>query len=312
MSRYVLIIAAAALAFGAGAVQAADWGVSSYEEPVFKPAYPVDYTYDDPLTFEAGLRYFYGTGGQRSTIAGLGFNADDSSHFLELHGRIDDRSTSSFVSGHVGYAAIIDGTYRTPTSGGTMTTDSGRIAYGAADFGYLPLRNESFGLGGFIGYQYLNESIDMGRASFMTGVGGGDSQSNLLEVHGLRLGVTAEADINDVFDVRINAAAIPYASLTGTYGAFDARAIDPTVTPGNAASISGHLYGGAVDAMIGFSPTPNVTIRAGARGYYLTGPTETYFEVRDPSDPSRAQGFISSGNTELFRWGPVVELTASF
>lgn len=311
MSRKVLVLAATVIAMSAGSVQAADWGAAPYE-PVLKPSYPMDYAHPDPLTFEAGMRYFYGKGGQRTTITGLGFSADDSSHFLELHGRIDDHSTNSYLTGHIGYAAIIDGTYRTPTSGGTIRTDSGRIAYGAADFGYLPLKNGGLGLGAFFGYQYLNESVNMGRNSYMTAAGGGDSQPNLLEVHGLRLGVTAQAELNDVFDVRINAAAIPYAWLTGTYGAFDARALDPTVTPGNSATISGHLYGGSVDAMVGFSPTQNMTIRAGARGYYLTGPTQTHFEIRDPANPGTSQGFIANGNTELFRWGPVVELTAKF
>lgn len=303
----VSLFASAAL----GPALAADWPMGN--EPSFRPAYPVDtYPMDDSLDFEAGLRYFYGMGGQRSTITPFEYSADDSSQFLEAHIKIEDHSTDTYVQANVGYAAAIDGSYRTPTSNGLRKTSLGTIAYGGADFGYLPVKTDSFALGGFIGYQYLNESMFTGRSPFMTSSGGGNSDPNLLEVHGLRLGATARADLNDMFDIRIDAAAIPYASLSGTNGAFDLRAADPTAIQGNAPQISGHLYGGAVEAMVGFKPQDNFAIRAGLRGYYLTGPTQTYVEVRDPNNLASAQGYDVTGNVELFRWGPVIELTGRF
>ncbi|AEQ50918.1 hypothetical protein [Pelagibacterium halotolerans] len=315
MSRVLTGLAAGLLAAAAGGQAiAADWGVQP--DPVFKPAYPVDMMpYEDSLDFEAGIRYFYGMGGQRTNIVGNQYSVDDASHFIELHGRIDDHSTDTFLTANLGYAAVIDGNFETPWSGGSVSTDSGEIAYAGADFGYTPFKNEGMGLGAFVGYQYLNESPDMGRASFLTAGGGGDSTANQLEVHALRLGVAGRAEFNDAFDVTVNAAAIPYASLTGTYGAFNGLdVIDPGApyVRGNAATISGHLYGGALDAMVGFKPTENLAIRAGARGYYLTGPTEIYYEARNSGDPSDVQGFWASGTTELFRWGPVIELTGTF
>jgi hypothetical protein len=315
MSRAILGLVAAALAVSvSGQAIAADWGATS--QPMFKPAYPVDMApMEDDIDFEAGLRYFYGMGGQNLSTAGQTYSADDASHFVELHGRINDRSTNTYLSGNLGYAAAIDGTFRTPASGVALDTNAGTIAYGGADFGYLPFGNQSGGLGGFVGYQYLNESIDTGRASFLTSGGGGDSESNRLEIHGLRLGVTGQAKFNDVIDFRVDAAAIPYAMLTGVHGAFNGLdLINPGggVVRGNAATISGHLYGAAIDAMVGFKATENMKIRAGARGYYLTGPTETYFELRDSGAPGTAQGFRTTGTAEFFRWGPVIELTGTF
>lgn len=310
MSRVFTGLAVAVATLGAtGQALAADWPAGG--GAAFRPAYPADMApMEDSLDFEAGLRYFYGMGGQRTSIGALDYSADDASHFLELHGRIDDHSTSTYVQGNIGYAAVIDGDFETPTSLGRQSTDSGMIAYGGADFGYLPFKDDGFGVGGFVGYQYLNESIDIGRGDFYTSSGGGDSEPNLLEVHGLRLGITGRAEINDVFDIRVDAAAIPYAALSGTYGAFD-LGTTPTGGQGSAASISGHLYGGSLEAMVGFKPHENFAIRGGLRGYYLTGPTETYFETRD-ADGGNEQGYIVEGDTELFRWGPVIELTGTF
>lgn len=308
MSRVLLGLATGLLAASsAGSAIAADWGTP---EPMFRPAYPVDMApMEDSLDFEAGLRYFYGMGSQNANIGTLDYQAEDASHFLELHGRIEDHSTSTYVTANLGYAAIIDGEYETPTSGGTVSTDSGAIAYAGGDFGYLPVKSESFGFGGFLGYQYLNESLDIGRAEFIRSDGGGDSEQNMLEVHGLRLGVTAQAEINDVFDIRANVAAIPYASLSGTYGAFDAG--DFPRTQGSAGSITGSLYGAAAEIMAGFQLSENIAVRAGAKGYYLTGDTETYYERRD-ADGANPQGYVLEGDIELMRWGPVVELTGTF
>ena len=108
MSRLLTGLAVGLLSAAAsGQALAADWGVQ--QEPVFKPAYPVDMMpYEDSLDFEAGIRYFYGMGGQRATIAGQNYTADDSSHFVEVHGKIDDSSTNTYVQGNLGYAAAIE------------------------------------------------------------------------------------------------------------------------------------------------------------------------------------------------------------
>src|SRR5690606_35158031 len=109
MSRTVVILTSAALALtGTGAAHAADWGMPAYEDPVFKPSYPIDYEQPDSLEFEAGLRYFYSWGSQSFAFGGDTYSATDTSHALEAHLRIDDRSTSTYVKGHVGFGAITD------------------------------------------------------------------------------------------------------------------------------------------------------------------------------------------------------------
>lgn len=312
MSRVLTGLAVAVLASAATApALAADWATGY--DPTFRPAYPVDMApMDDSLDFEAGIRYFYGMGGQQTNIASNGdrYHVDDRSHFLEVHGLIEDHSTDTYVQGNLGFAAAIDSELQHPRYG-AVNLSGGNVAYGGADFGYLPLKTDNFSLGGFVGYQYLNESPEMGRIPYLLEGGGGDSSSNQLEVHGLRLGVTARADVNDTIDFRVDAAAIPYASLSGTYGSYDAGSVFPGTIQGSAGQISGHLYGGAMEAMVGFKPTENFAIRAGVRGYYLTGPTEIRAEVVDPVSGDR-QGTFAKSTTEMFRWGPVIELTGSF
>lgn len=272
MSRTVLIIAATALAL-AGPAQAADWGVPAYQDPVFKPAYPIDYVHPEPLTFEAGLRYFYSWGSQSFQSGGDTYSATDNSHALEAHLRIDDHSTSTYLKGHVGFGAITDGAYRT-NGAQTSTFQIGRITYGAADFGYTPLDTGALKLGVFGGYQYAHEAPNN------TG----------FDVHGLRLGVSGRAEIADVFDINAEVAAIPYSFVSGSMR----NAHGPTAIT----NLSGSLYGGSAEVMLGFRPTDMFTIRGGVRGTYLNGHL---------SSAQAAEQYV-----ETFRWGPVVELTARF
>lgn len=314
MSRVLTGLTAATLAMSAlGAAQAADYGVY---DPKFKPAYPADWAEPSPLGFEVGMRYFYGMGGHRLSTGGSSYALDDQNHILELHLRIDDHSTSTYLKGNMGYAGIINGTYNTPLSGGPTATNDGRVAYAGADFGYTPFDSGGFRAGGFVGYQYLNESTFMGRTNFVNASGGGNSEVNDMSIHALRLGVTAKADLGPKVDFNVDAAIIPYAALSGVYGAFyrapfNAGGVD--WVQGGAGAISGSLYGGAIDAMVGFHATENLTVRAGARAYYLTGPVRMEYNARDVLDASSESGWVQqSTNFEMFRWGPVVELTASF
>src|SRR5690606_35525243 len=69
------------------------------QDPLFRPAYDLSWQddYEDSLGFEFGLRYFYGMGSQNASIAELVFSSEDASHFVELHARIDDYSTSTYL-----------------------------------------------------------------------------------------------------------------------------------------------------------------------------------------------------------------------
>lgn len=265
MSRILTGLAVGLLASAANApASAADW--LGGQPQGFRPAYPMAMEpMEDSLDFEAGLRYFYGVGGQ--SFSGSPYSADDVSHSLEVHGRIDDHSTSTYVKGHIGYGAITDGEFE---PGGTAY-NTGRVGYINADFGYLPLATDSLGAGAFLGYMYADES----------------PENTGLIVHGLRLGVTGKASINDVFDINAEAAIIPYANATGAMS-----------NPGGTIiGVNGGLYGAAGEVMAGFHVSENFILRAGARATYLNGHLSS----------DQGEQYV-----EMFRWGPLVELTASF
>ncbi|RDE10387.1 hypothetical protein [Pelagibacterium lacus] len=346
MSRTVTALAAIALAAaGTAPVLAADWGTS--QPPVFRPAYPVNMApLEDSLDFEIGLRYVYGIGRQSATLSGSPltgggtYSSNDTSHIIELAGRIDDHSTSTYLKGAIGYAAYIDGSYDDPFGSGPIR--GGRVASLGADFGYTPLRSSGFSAGGFIGYQYLNESPDTDRGVFLVPDSlnwssgsplytiGRDNSPNLLEVHALRLGLTGRAELGPMFDISAEVAAIPYANLSGTLGAHsfaESYVGGVLVGKSSATSVEGHLYGGAAELMAGFNPTENLSVRFGARGYYLTGPVMANYSVTTIADamdmdgdgtyetgPTSATQYYERQltNFDMFRWGPVIELTGRF
>lgn len=273
MSRIVIGLAASVLAVSTiGGAQAADWRTEP--KPVFKQAYPVDYAkHQSPLEFEAGLRYSYSMGSQSFPEGGASYSATDTSHALEAHLRIDDRSTSTYVKSHVGLGTITDGEYRTDDDA-TDTFNIGTIAYGTADFGYTPIETDGLRLGIFGGYQFAHEA----------------PSGTEMTVHALRLGVSGRAQLADQVDINAEAALIPYAYAHGNMDNPDAAT--------GINNFEGALYGGSAELMLGFRPTDDFIIRGGVRGTFLEG-----YGTTDGSDEQYIQ---------MFRWGPVVELTASF
>ena len=284
--------------------------------PDLRGSYPTEWDMSDngdPLDFEFGLRYFYSVGSSKMTINGGDYASSDKSHILELHGRIDDNSTATYLKAWGGYSVYIDGTYSTPTTGGDVTMAGGRVAYAGADFGYTPFGNGDFQLGGFIGYQYYADSPDMGRQNYTTSTGGTESQANNIEIHELRLGATMNADLGDKVDLNLEAAVVPYAGLTGTYGAFYSPPAGG-YQQGSAGTLGGYLYGASAEAMLGFHATDNLTIRFGGRVNYLTGNAATIdYTTRCICDPAveAAQSANISG-IEFLRYGALLEITGTF
>lgn len=282
--------------------------------------YPSDWDMSDngdPLDFEFGARYYYSIGSSTMTVNGGNYVSEDKSQILELYGRIDDNSTSTYLKAWGGYSALIDGTYSTPSTGGDVVMSGGRVAYAGADFGYLPLGNENFQMGGFIGYQYYSDNPDMGRVNFVTSAGGGDSETNALEIHELRLGAAINADLGDMVDLSIQAAIIPYAAASGTYGAFTLpNFVDggDTYEQGSAGTLAGSLYGASAEAMLGFNATDDITIRIGGRVHYLTGNNASMeYMAREVGNPTNEQLYTSNiSGLEFFRYGALLELTGKF
>jgi hypothetical protein len=251
---------------------------------------------DDSLDFEFGLRYFYSVGQHRMTLSGGdSYSSDDKSHILEGHLRIDDHSTDTFFKARFGYSIHNDSQYNTPATGGTTLSETGgHVAYAGADLAYVPLGGSNGRFGGLIGYNYMNEASSMGRINYTTASGGGDSSVNDLNIHALKLGVAGTGEFG-AFSVDGEAAIIPYAWLTGTYGGFyqaDFLSGGNVYEQGSAGTIDGGLYGASGELTFGFKPIENLSINFGGRASYLTGDANMRYTARRDGVPGTTQDYI--------------------
>jgi hypothetical protein len=310
MSRVAssLIAIVAAAVFSAPAI-AADWGQD------FREGYPDDWEFsNDTLNFDIGIRYWYALGSQDVGIFGDDYTLSDRSHIVEGHFRIEDDATSSYLAGMAGYAGRIDGTYTNP-----LVTDAaiagGAIGYAQGDFGWMPLGDDDFRIGGLIGYQYWNDSPDVGRANFL-GPTGADSDPNSVSVNSLRLGVTSKFDFNEMFDLTAELAAVPFGWANGTYGAYVAPNITigaDTYQQGSALDIDGRVWGGQAQMLFGLHPTEQLSVRFGGRAWYLTGPVEGTVQMVNVADPADRVNVIGElDNFSLWRYGAVAEISYRF
>lgn len=299
--QYGVLAGCLALAAGSNTVLAADY------PDTFRGSYDCcdANQYEDSIGFETGLRYVYSLGSHTYSVGGNTETAEDTSHVLEGFLRIDDYSTNTFLRGTGGYGFAMNGTY----ADGAGTISDGTLGYGTIDLGHYWLggKKDGYGLGAFIGYQYLNDNPDTGRANFTTATSADDvswsttstywtvpydSEPNAVDIHALRLGVSARADLGDIMDVSLDVAAIPYANLSGTLGSFGT----PTFVAGgathiqsSATTIEGWGYGAEAEMMFGLKPADNVAVRIGGRARYLQGTydaTHSIASITDQSDSS--------------------------
>lgn len=280
----------------------------------FRPSYTDEWLLppDDPISIELGLRYWYSMGSHRMTVMGDNYASDDVSHIVEGHLRIDDHSSGFYAKALAGYSAVINSSYSTPTTGGTLNSQSGTIHYVGADLGWTPFGTDDFRFGGFAGYQYWNDSPDMGRETFTLASGGGDSQPNNLQYQLVRLGVVGKAKLGDMFDLSAEAAVIPFALLSSTYGALAVTAPAGEVQ-GSAGAVNGWLYGAAGEVMARFHPTENWTFGIGGRAWYLQGQADVTFRTRDAATPANETNWITKTTQfSTLRYGLLGELTYRF
>ena len=311
MRRIIPSIIAIAAASLATPLLAADWEVGEFRE-----SYPTDWEMPgDVLNFEIGVRYWYAMGSQSITAPiGNEHTVSDQSHIIEGHVRIEDDASSSYLKALAGYAGLISGSYTTPAA---IDADilGGVIGYGQADFGWMPLGDDNFRIGGLVGYQYWNDSPSMGRASFITATGG-DSEENSFAAQSLRLGVTSKFDFNDMFDLTAELAGVPFSWVNGTFGAHDFANIPvgPLIfQKSSATTVNGRLWGGQAELLFGIHPTEKLTVRVGGRAWYLTGPVEATFSMAEVGNPSNQQGFVQElEDFSLWRYGAVAELSYRF
>jgi hypothetical protein len=341
MSRLITVIGAAVASVAlASAAGAADFPMT----PGLRTGFPTDWSAQaktDPLTFEAGLRYWYSMGSQSTSLGGGKYTSNDKTHILEAHLRIDDHSTNTFLTANAGYSFAISGDYN--ANGVQDTVAGGQVGYAGADFGWMPFGSpdNGVGLGGLIGYQYWNDSPDMGRGTFYnissvndvswsstTGAYSvsGNSQSNNLNINMLRLGLTARANLGPM-DIDAQLAGIPFAKVNGVLGA----ASFPTYSnggvdyyPSSPVALDGYAYGAAGQIMIGFHPTEHMTFRIGARAQYLTGSTDATYTVAGVTPPAfngtnydpptvSTQSYIQKNTPfSILRYGALAEASWTF
>lgn len=296
--------------------------------PELRPAFPQDWLIpDDSLRFEFGARYWLSWGAQDAgfTAAGfgdVGISTRDTTHIGELHGKIEDLSTQTYLSGKAGLGLSTTGTYDiSPASSGAIRSGSS-IGYAGADYGWLPFGNmtEGVAVGGLVGYQYWKDAPDIGTGSYAAAFDGGGNPTTLgaakddLDIHALRLGVKAQASY-DRFDIQAEVAAVPYAAVSGTVGGsapggFNFPGIPVTIYERAPTTLTGHGYGVMAEGMVGFHPTENLTLRVGGRAWYIQGDLEAQFHGQ--SILGTADLTLPSNFARIFRYGAMLEATGRF
>jgi hypothetical protein len=234
-------------------------------------------------------------------VIGDTYSSRDTSHIVEAVARVDEPATGWYGKAIGGYAAVISNDFTTPS--GSDHLNSGEIRYFGGDVGWRALGNESLSSGGFLGYQYWNDSPDMGRENF---TGGLQSVPNKIEYHMLRLGLTTKAAFGEHFELEGEIAAIPYAMIQGQYGAFVHPAYGGGATPASPGNLSGWLYGASAEVMARFRPDKNWSIGVGGRAWYLTGEADFRFSSTADSFITKTQQFST------FRYGLLGEVSYKF
>ncbi|MEQ1769804.1 MAG: hypothetical protein ABL879_08175 [Devosia sp.] len=333
----------------------------------FRDAYPVTPGQwaglgdeDDPIRIEFGARYWYSMGsGVVDDSSGTNLlSTSDTSHIGEGFLRIEDHSTNTFAKAIAGYSIAIDGTYSTPVDSGSIA--DGEIGYVGADFGWHVFgNNQGSGVGFLGGYQYWHEGANSGRNNFAVVTGDPipydtatgqtfiplDSASNSIDAHMLRLGVEARADLGFI-DFTGELAAVPYAKVDGVVGieevSFDALGpyAGPAQPPydgvanGNisymrtsATAMDGWGYGAQAEAWLGVHPIENMTMRVGARAWYLQGVADQTYSAASFGNPGDTEpdgvydidpsvnesNWITESNPfRMFRYGLMAELNYRF
>lgn len=317
---------AAAIALVAGPAYAADLDL--------RPAYPEQWETDgNTLRFEAGLRYWMSWGGQDAgltveqggvTFGDVNINSRDQSHIAEVHGRIDDLYTNTYLKAAAGVSLATSGTYSISPAGSGNIGNHSQIGYAVVDYGFMPFGrlDGPAAAGAFLGYAYWKDAPDIGTgqvAAAFDGAGNPTAYANARDdfnINALRLGLRGTAEAG-MFDFQGEVAAVPYAHVSGVLGgsapngfAFPALG-GATAYENSQTTLNGWGYGAMVEALVGFHPTENLTLRVGGRAWYLQGnlDAEMHNTVGGVAQPTitRPTNFAS-----LFRYGALFELTGRF
>ena len=141
-----------------------------------------------------------------------------------------DHASGFFAKGYLGAAGIARGQLRDEDFPGanaysnTLSTAAGHLGYATVDLGYDFLRTPTARLGGFVGYNYYDQTLNASGCAQQagdTGICAPAFPSGLLaltesdSLNSLRIGVAVEARLTDRVSVSADAAYVPWVNFAG-------------------------------------------------------------------------------------------------
>lgn len=247
IGRVSLILCACLLS---GASQAADYNT------------PASSQYQaSTLRGSIGLRYWYSENHSELDTGDLNWNTVDgvSSHTVELVGELEDLTTNMFARAYVGLGANFggQGDFYTNPAGDLEDTPLGYVVVDGG-WRFADFVNNQIRLKGFVGYQYLNDSIDAEDGRYVI--------EQTRQWHALRVGLTAEGDIGQRVGWSVDVAAVPW-----SYNRVETWESEWT-------------HGVETDVMVNVDLTPNWQVGVGGRYWWL----QSNFDRRWVIDGSKA------------------------
>lgn len=283
----------------------------------------------DKLSYELGVRYWYGFGSFRYklynsngtvplsqlTYSGLGSSTGE----VVLH---VDHPIGIFVDGFAGIGNNSAGTLKDedyagvlgPYSATMSQLNNGGLRYAKLDFGYNIVNNNIIKLGAFVGYGYLGEQMNAygcneiaSNPNVCVGVSPGSlSISEDANWNFVRLGVAQQLKLPYGFRLKLEAAWIPGGSLAGQDHHW--LRIDSSSRFGLGGPIlqSGPVQGAQIEATLAYDLTPSIDLGAGARFWYLTSSGKSVFPNSAGSTSTQVTQFTAQ------HFGPFVQASVKF
>ncbi|WP_026381666.1 omptin family outer membrane protease [Afifella pfennigii] len=296
LKRLVLWLGAAG---GAGLILAADTEAADLFEPYVTLAASETSGLNRETSGALGMRYWYSTGetakdlfaygggGPVSRLTYDGLNA----HSVELFGQVTHNRL--FAKGLAGAGWVLKGSLRdedfppyiNPYSSTDSDQEDGNLYYASVDAGGYVWQQQNFRFGAFAGYSFFRQNVHaFGCVQEATSTICAPalpastkviSQEN--DWHGVRLGVTAEAELGGRWLFSGEAAFLPYAWLDGA----DSHHLRICTTPGcfnGDIEEDGSGWGYQLEAGIAYRVSESFRIGLGGRYWHMQTSGKTHFE----------------------------------
>jgi opacity protein-like surface antigen len=286
------------------------------------PALPVGWS------AEIGARYFASTGRsqkdlyipvtQQQMVSRLIYD-DTTGQAAEAFFRLQNHN-GLFLKGYAGLGTLAGGSLNDedfPAEvrySNTLTElGDGHLSYGALDIGYDFLRQGQNSLGAFVGYRGMYTRVngygcrqiakdevcdDPADRSNWRGLGLSETET----WQGVALGLNARLQLSDRMRLELDAAYLPYATMTG----FDNHWSRPDINP---LPQSGRGTGVQLEAILSYAVTDRLDVGVGAR-YWAFHTSNAYAQFDDPKPQAmsffaeRYGGFVQAS----YRFGDVPPL----